>query len=461
MPNIPQRDRELLARLNDTRRELDRLNAYITPGAAGTAGGGSVDAFLDLTDTPSSYSGAASRFVRVNGGGSALVFGTVDWADIYNVPVAGTATRGIAAFSPSNFSVADGTASIGTVPWAVLTGVPSTFAPSAHATSHKHSGSDEVGTATPTANAIPKADGSGLLDSWISVAGTATRGRAAFGSPDFVVNAGTVNMGTVWPHYSGVPTAGRYAYWTAAGTIADSGFGTADLPRYSGTPVANRLAYWTGAGTVTHGSIDYINSGGTPILRATSSAGMQLQSDGGDLALHVADNGWVGINTTTPGQDVVGTFDIPSSQTVLQVHGADPAIIVTGTAAASFHFIDQNAAADAKWFVMQNFSGVARFIAINDAATVQIQLLALDLATGKVGLGTASPAARLHVNQPSTTAAIPVLTLRQADLSEEFIRFSATVGAGNPIDTAALGSYYGKVRVYVEGVGAKWLALYD
>lgn len=65
------------------------------------------------------------------------------------------------------------------------------------------------------------------------------------------------------------------------------------------------------------------------------------------------------------------------------------------------------------------------------------------------------------ITQPSLTGAAPTLQLTQSDLSEEFIRFVATIGAGNPIDTAALGAYYGKVRVYVDGVGAKWLALYD
>lgn len=40
--------------------------------------------------------------------------------------------------------------------------------PTAHAASHQHGGSDEVATATPGANAIPKADGSGTLDSWVT-----------------------------------------------------------------------------------------------------------------------------------------------------------------------------------------------------------------------------------------------------------------------------------------------------
>ncbi|MCC6425649.1 MAG: hypothetical protein IT435_02390 [Phycisphaerales bacterium] len=55
------------------------------------------------------------------------------------------------------------------VAYSELTGVPSTFAPSAHATSHQHGGADEVATATPGNNAIPKANGSGKLAvGWIS-----------------------------------------------------------------------------------------------------------------------------------------------------------------------------------------------------------------------------------------------------------------------------------------------------
>lgn len=39
----------------------------------------------------------------------------------------------------------------------------------AHSGEHQHGGSQEVATATPAANAIPKADASGLLDAWISL----------------------------------------------------------------------------------------------------------------------------------------------------------------------------------------------------------------------------------------------------------------------------------------------------
>lgn len=67
---------------------------------------------------------------------------------------------------------------------------------------------------------------------------------------------------------------------------------------------------------------------------------------------------------------------------------------------------------------------------------------------------------RVDIRQASATAAIAAMTLTQDDLSEEFIEFDGTVAAGNPIDTAAVGTYYGKVRVSVNGT-FKYLPLYN
>lgn len=104
-------------------------------------------------------------------------------------------------------------------------------------------------------------------------------------------------------------------------------------------------------------------------------------------------------------------------------------------------------------------NGVVDFLTGN-ASGVATQAMRITGAQ-RVLINTTTDNAQLSVNQSSTTAAIPTLRLRQADLSEEFIRFDSTVGAGNAINTTALGAYYGRVRVWVEGVGAKWLALYD
>lgn len=64
------------------------------------------------------------------------------------------------------------------------------------------------------------------------------------------------------------------------------------------------------------------------------------------------------------------------------------------------------------------------------------------------------------IRQESTTGAASVVDLQQSDLSEEFINFITTVGAGNAIDTAALGTYYGKARVAVNGT-FKYIGLYN
>lgn len=101
-------------------------------------------------------------------------------------------------------------------------------------------------------------------------------------------------------------------------------------------------------------------------------------------------------------------------------------------------------------------SGASRNIIIktNDASgNIQIQ----PSNTGYVGIGTASPASRLHVRQDSTSGATPVLTLEQLDVSEEFVRFvgeSAAPGTGRSLvdaaDHSTPGSIVGWIRIYVQ-----------
>lgn len=66
----------------------------------------------------------------------------------------------------------------------------------------------------------------------------------------------------------------------------------------------------------------------------------------------------------------------------------------------------------------------------------------------------------VEIYQGNSGGSTPTLKLGQSDLSEEFIEFVGTVATGNAINTDALGSYYGRVRVSVNGT-FKWLALYN
>ena len=53
---------------------------------------------------------------------------------------------------------------------------------------------------------------------------------------------------------------------------------------------------------------------------------------------------------------------------------------------------------------------------------------------GNVAIGKTTATGKIHIDQSSLTAAIPVVKLEQADLSEEFIDFIAVEGVGNPIE---------------------------
>jgi hypothetical protein len=73
---------------------------------------------------------------------------------------------------------------------------------------------------------------------------------------------------------------------------------------------------------------------------------------------------------------------------------------------------------------------------------------------------TSLTAAMLFLNQNNVTNALPVIRMQQSDLSEEYFDFRTTVATGNPVNTTALGTYYGRVRVAVNGT-IRWLALYN
>lgn len=74
--------------------------------------------------------------------------------------------------------------------------------------------------------------------------------------------------------------------------------------------------------------------------------------------------------------------------------------------------------------IHNNFVKVIRFMGFDAAGIVQ------------VGGGFTIQSGKLVVDQDSTTGAIPVLLLDQADVSEEMIEFTSTEGTGNAIEAA-------------------------
>ena len=88
------------------------------------------------------------------------------------------------------------------------------------------------------------------------------------------------------------------------------------------------------------------------------------------------------------------------------------------------------AIAEGNHFASSFDTGLAFFT--TDGITVSEQMR-IDEA-GRVGIGVSTLLAQLHVDQPSTTAAIPVALFDQADVSEEMFEFVSTIGVGNAIE---------------------------
>lgn len=145
------------------------------------------------------------------------------------------------------------------------------YAALTHASRHQHSGADEIATATAAANAIPKADGNGKLDTWVSDASDTVKGKVE------LATAAETTTGT---------DATRAL--TADG-FAGSDFGTRII---MGRAVASGTALATGDGkdylvipaelngfnlVRAEAMVDTVSSSGTPIVQVrnvTDSADM-------------------------------------------------------------------------------------------------------------------------------------------------------------------------------------------
>jgi len=104
-------------------------------------------------------------------------------------------------------------------------------------------------------------------------------------------------------------------------------------------------------------------------------------------------------------------------------------------------------------------------ISVNGSAYVDVGSTSLTgvLLRGNVGIGIAAPLAKLHVDQASTSGAVPVLSLDQADISDGFINFigASAASAAGPISTWTTGnSIQGFVRVEINGAQV-WMPYYD
>lgn len=175
--------------------------------------------------------------------------------------------------------------------------------PTAHATTHQNGGTDEIATSTPAANAIPKANGSALLDSWISadsIAGTASLRKLGTGSTDACAGNDARLSDTRTPTDATVSLA-KFANFSA-NSILGNNTGSPATPAYlTGAQVTAMLSAFVGDS----------GSGGTQGLVPAPAAG-----DGAAGKFLAATGLWTTVSTGSATWGMItGTL---SSQTDLQ-----------------------------------------------------------------------------------------------------------------------------------------------
>jgi len=136
----------------------------------------------------------------------------------------------------------------------------------AHTASHKHGGTDEVASATPAANTIPKTGATTVLDSWVTanaVAGTASLRQLGTGATDAC--AGNDSRLT----NARTPTAHAATHQNGGGDeVASSTPATNTIPKTAG--VANLDSWISDGSTTVKGKVELATDG-----EATSGVAVQ------------------------------------------------------------------------------------------------------------------------------------------------------------------------------------------
>lgn len=241
-------------------------------------------------------------------------------------------------------------------------GVPDTdFAAASHAARHKHGGADEVATATPGANAIPKAEAGGTLNAgWIpDLSGT-------YQPTDADLTALAALAGTGLVARTG---AGTYAERTITGdaeiTVAD-GPGVAGNPTLAIAAALMRDAEWTAATLTAQGKVELATGAetntGTDATRAVTPDGLDDWTGSAQVASLGADA--VQLAELDDGADtpLVGEWlQVAAGATQVQYRTDAEALSDIGAAASThyheaavelvvFDFATDNATGDGKYY---------------------------------------------------------------------------------------------------------------
>ena len=166
----------------------------------------------------------------------------------------------------------------------------------------------------------------------------------------------------------------------------------------------------------------------------------------------ILDSGYVGIGTNTPGTLLsldTNSGDANQSNYAIEIeadegNASHNAVLKLGTASSDTAATQRG--------LIQSY--------IADGTTVGP--LSINENGGYVGIGVTTPTALLHIDQSSTSGAVPVLKLDQADVDDSFIDFIGTTASDQTkslsTDTT-VGALTGHIKIEING-SPFWLAYY-